>query len=86
MLKVNVPDVCQCWRMFDSLCIVDSAHLSDEQRRTKRVLELQRVVAYCSKGVFGIMQEAYREWEALKASGHLAIQDQPVSKVHAAHI
>ena len=66
MLKINVPDVCQCWRMFDSLCMADSAHLSQEQRRTKRVLELQRVVVYCSKGVFGIMQEAYKERAAMK--------------------
>ena len=21
MLKISVPDVCQCWRMFDSLCM-----------------------------------------------------------------
>ena len=66
MLKINVPDVCQCWQMFDSLCMADSAHLSDEQRRTKRVLELQRVVVYCSRGVFGIMQEAYKERAAMQ--------------------
>jgi len=69
MLKINVPEVCQCWRMFDSLCMADAAHLSEEQRRTKRVLELQRVVVYCSKGVFGIMQEAYKECAAMGKAG-----------------
>jgi len=69
MLKINVPDVCQCWRMFDSLCMADASHLSAEQRRTKRVLELQRVVVYCSKGVFGIMQEAYKERAAMGKAG-----------------
>jgi len=69
MLKISVPDVCQCWRMFDSLCMDDSSHLSEEQRRTKRVLELQRVVVNCSRGVFGIMQEAYKERAAMGKAG-----------------
>ena len=69
MMKISVPDVCQCWRMFDSLCMADTGHLSEEQRRTKRVLELQRVVVNCSQGVFGIMEEAYKERAAMGNGG-----------------
>ena len=69
MLKISVPPTCQCWQMFNSQCMANVDHLSDEQRRTKRVLELQRVVVNCSRGVFGIMQEAYQEWETLEMAG-----------------
>jgi hypothetical protein len=62
MMKMNVPDACQCWKVFDMECMANVSHLSDEQRRTKRVLELQRVVVSCSRPIFGIMQEAYQEW------------------------
>jgi hypothetical protein len=62
MMKMNVPDGCQCWKVFDKQCKANVSHLSDEQRRTKRVLELQRVVVACSRGVFDTIKEAYREW------------------------
>jgi hypothetical protein len=62
MMKMNVPDACQCWKVFDKQCKANVSHLSEEQRRTKRVLELQRVVVSCSRPVFGIMQEAFQEW------------------------
>jgi hypothetical protein len=48
---------------------MDTSHLSEEQRRTKRVLELQRVVVSCSQGVFRIMQEAYLERKAQGKAG-----------------
>jgi hypothetical protein len=63
MMKMTVPEACQCWKVFDRQCMANVLHLSDEQRRIKRVLELQRVVVSCSRGVFGIMQEAYKEWK-----------------------
>jgi hypothetical protein len=69
MLKMRVPDECQCWQVFSSLCVLEASHLSEEQRRTKRVLELQRVVVSCSRGVFGIMQEAYKERKAAGKAG-----------------
>ena len=61
MLKMGVPDVCLCWRVFENQCMANNAHLSEEERSTKRVLELQRVVANCSEGVFRTVQEAYGE-------------------------
>jgi len=61
MLKINVPPGCQCWQVYNSQCMANVDHLSAEQRRIKRVLELQRVVVNCSRPVFGIMQEAYQE-------------------------
>jgi hypothetical protein len=69
MLKMRVPDECQCWRVFNSLCVLDASHLSEEERRTKRVLELQRVVVSCSRGVFGIMQESYKEFKVQSKAG-----------------
>ena len=78
MLKINVPPACQCWQMFNSQCMANVNHLSDEQRRTKRVLELQRVVVNCSRGVFVIMQEAYQEWEALEMAGGEQASEQAV--------
>jgi hypothetical protein len=64
MMKMNVPDACQCWKVFDMECMANVSHLSEEQRRTKRVLELQRVVVSCSRPIFGIMQEADKERKA----------------------
>jgi acetyl/propionyl-CoA carboxylase alpha subunit len=62
MMKMNIPDGCQCWKVFDRECMANVSHLSDEQRRTKRVLELQRVVVSCSRPIFNTIQEAYQEW------------------------
>jgi hypothetical protein len=81
MLKMRVPDECQCWLVFSSLCVMDASHLSEEQRRTKRVLELQRVVVNCSRGVFGIMQQAYKEREAQGEAGNLRKRGKQASKV-----
>lgn len=66
MFKIKVDDGCQCWQVFRRQCTGASiVHLSDEQRRIQRVLELQRVVVSCSKGVFEVLQEAYADREQL---------------------
>jgi hypothetical protein len=69
MLRMRVPDECQCWQVFSSMDAMDASHLSEEQRRTKQVLELQRVVVICCRGVFGIMQDAYKERKERKVRG-----------------
>jgi hypothetical protein len=63
MMKMNVPDGCQCWKVFDKQCMANVSHLSDEQRRTKQVLELQRVVVSCSGPIFSTVRVAYQEWK-----------------------
>ena len=67
MMKISVPRSCQCQPVFSQLCLAGT-HLSAEQRRTRQVLEFQRVVVNCSAGVFSIMQEAYQEWTAIEAN------------------
>jgi hypothetical protein len=66
MLKMHVPHACQCWRVFDAQCMANVSHLSDEQRRTKQALELQRVVVSCTRPVFGVMQETFQAWGAVQ--------------------
>jgi hypothetical protein len=63
MLKMRVPDECQFWRVFSSLPELDTMLFSKAQRRGKRVLELQRAVVRLSWGVFGVVQEAYKEYK-----------------------
>jgi hypothetical protein len=77
MMKMNVPDGCQCWKVFDKLCMANVSHLSEEQRRTKRVLELQRVVVSCSRPIFSTMLVAYQEWGGAGQGGQDVRRAQP---------
>jgi hypothetical protein len=64
MLNIFVPPECQCWNVVSSMSMADVSHLSDEQRRDKRLLELQWVIASCSRGVFASVQEAWKKYKA----------------------
>jgi hypothetical protein len=63
ILSHQVPESCQCWKVLDQQYLLTNSieHLSDEQRHTQKVLEWQRVVVTCSKGVLNTMREAVQE-------------------------